>query len=60
MGQNTRSQGLAAFKFNMAAHFGHFRIPQKNSQGRSQTSEQDEASFERQRHTPPPPENLEI
>ena len=31
MGQNTRPQGLAAFKFNMAAHFGHARIPQKNS-----------------------------
>ena len=31
MGQDTRSQGLAAFKFNMAAHFGHVRILQKNS-----------------------------
>ena len=29
MGQNTRSQGLARFEFNMAAH--SVRIPQKNS-----------------------------
>ena len=27
----TRSQGLAAFKSNMAARFWHVRIPRKNS-----------------------------
>ena len=31
MGYSTHSQGLGAFKSNMAAHFGHARILQKNS-----------------------------
>ena len=30
MGHRTHSQGLAAFKSNMAARFWHNQIPQKN------------------------------
>ena len=31
MGYSTRSQGQPVLKYNMAAHFWHFRIPLKNS-----------------------------